>query len=273
MVEERQKNGPFADVVDFLKRVDSKDLNKRVIESLVKCGAFDAINGNRAQLMAGYEAILESIVTDRKKNVSGQISLFDMITSNVSRRSEDAYKLPEVSDFKDKDRLMMEKEVLGMYVSGHPLAEFSRELSHDGIISTAELREASEDSEKAYALDNKKVRIGGVIASKTVKTTKNNNIMAFVQLEDLFASIEVIVFPKVLEKFPELIREDSIVYVEGRISVKEDEDIKLIAESFKEITRLSEENAEADDKPEKISLYKGGQHIRIRNDIRHRQAS
>ncbi|MZQ74654.1 MAG: DNA polymerase III subunit alpha [Peptoclostridium sp.] len=258
IVEERQKNGPFADVVDFLKRVDSKDLNKRVIESLVKCGAFDAINGNRAQLMAGYEAILESIVTDRKKNVSGQISLFDMITSNVSRRSEDTYKLPDVSDFKDKDRLMMEKEVLGMYVSGHPLAEFSRELSQYGITSTAELREAAEDSERAYALDNKKVRIGGMIASKTVKTTKNNNIMAFVQLEDLFASIEVIIFPKVLEKFPELIREDSIVYVEGRISVKEDEDIKLIAESFNEITRLSEENGKAEDKIEKSVYIKVG---------------
>ncbi len=238
IVKQRGKSGDFKNFVNFCKRVDSKDLNKRVIESLVKCGAFEGLHKNRAQLMAGYEKILDSIVSDRKKNLSGQMSLFDMIQSNVNKKRGDEYALPDVEEFNERDRLFMEKEVLGLYVSGHPLSEYTKEISLNASITTEEINEASEDPEKALKMDNKSVRLGGMISGKTVKTTKNNSMMAFAQMEDLYSTVEVIIFPRVYEKYMDIIDEDAIVYVEGQLTVKEDEGIKIIAQKFEPVKKM-----------------------------------
>ncbi len=233
---ERERNGEFKDFVEFCKRVESKDLNKRVIESLIKCGAFDNISPNRAQLMAGFERILESIIDDRKKNLLGQVSLFDM----GHGKDTTIYNLPKVSEFKEREKLSLEKEVLGMYISGHPLSQYERELMLNTNINNKALTELKEDYEAFLKLDQKNVMIGGMIVNKTIKTTKRNDIMAFTTMEDLYGSIEIIVFPQILQKYSDLIKEDNIVYVKGRLSIKEDEEAKLIASEFKEIIKIED---------------------------------
>ncbi|SHJ48510.1 helix-hairpin-helix domain-containing protein [Tepidibacter formicigenes] len=236
IVLEREKNGEFKDFIQFCKRIQSKDLNKRVIESLIKCGAFDSINSNRAQLMAGFEKILESITSDRKKNLAGQVSLFEM----SNKEEENIYVLPRVSEFREKEKLSLEKEVLGMYISGHPLSQYERELKLNSNINNNILSQAKESYEEFLKLDNKDIIIGGIIINKTIKTTKRNDIMAFIELEDLYGSIEVIVFPRILQKYSHLIKEDNIVYVKGRFSIKEDENAKIIANEFEEIIKIED---------------------------------
>ncbi|WP_161937494.1 OB-fold nucleic acid binding domain-containing protein [Alkalithermobacter thermoalcaliphilus] len=235
IVMERNLNGPFKDFVDFCKRIKSKDLNKRVIESLIKCGAFDSISPNRAQLLAGFEKIINSIVEDRKKNLFGQMSLFDTTNEN-----ENLYSLPNVLEFKEKDKLFLEKEVLGMYISGHPLAEYEKELMINTSINTSIISSENLDYDQMKKLENKEIVIGGILINKTIKPTKNNDMMAFVEIEDLYGVIEVIIFPSIFKKYMNLIKEDNILYVKGKLSIKEDENPKLIASEFKEVVKISD---------------------------------
>lgn len=236
IVKEREENGEFKDFVDFAKRLDSKDTNKRVIESLIKCGAFDKISENRATLMAGYESVLESIAIDRKKNVQGQISLFDAFSSEVENSSDMILdtKLPFVKDFDEKERLNMEKEVLGMYLSGHPLSEYKSELNKKTSTNMKKIHESKDDEMGYMKLNEKEVIMGGMVIGKRIMTTKRNEIMAFIKLEDLYGTIEVIVFPQMLKKYNILLNEDSIVLIRGSLSVDDDE-IKLIARDIKDI--------------------------------------
>lgn len=238
IVAQREISGEFEDFIGFCKTVNSKDLNKRVVESLIKCGAFDSISPNRAQLMAGYEKIIESIVNDKKKNIKGQISLFEM---SDKKEESNIYTLPDVAEFKEKERLLLEKEVLGMYISGHPLSQYERELKlntnmNNFILSKYE----EEDYEKFLKMDNKDVIIGGIIISKTIKTTKRNDIMAFIEVEDLDGSIEIIVFPRILQKYSDIILEDKIIYIKGNMSIKEGENAKIIANKFEEIIKIDD---------------------------------
>ncbi len=238
IVAQREISGEFEDFIEFCKTVNSKDLNKRVIESLIKCGAFDSISPNRAQLMAGYEKIIESIINDKKKNIKGQISLFEM---GDKKEESNIYTLPDVSEFKEKYRLLLEKEVLGMYISGHPLSEYERELKLNTTINNLIISKTEEeDYEKFLKLDNKDVVIGGIIISKTIKTTKRNDIMAFIEVEDLDGSIEVIVFPRILQKYSDIILEDKIIYIKGNMSIKEGENAKIIANGFEEIIKIDD---------------------------------
>jgi DNA polymerase-3 subunit alpha len=181
IIAEREANGEFIDFNDFCKRLDSKDLNKRIIESLIKCGAFDSISENRASLMTGYEKLLESISMDRKKNLAGQMSLFDGfgMDESISDSMQSMYTLPVVKEFEEKERLYLEKEVLGMYVSGHPLSQFEEELQRNTSIDIGKINSLKEDEEVYLSLDEREVIMGGMIATKNIKTTKRNEIMAF----------------------------------------------------------------------------------------------
>jgi DNA polymerase-3 subunit alpha len=237
IAEERKVNGEFKDFIDFCKRIESKDLNKRVIESLIKCGAFDSISPNRAQLIAGYESLIESIINDRKKNIQGQVSLFDTMDIGISNEST-IYNLPRVSEFNEKEKLSLEKEVLGLYVSGHPLSQFEYELNLNTTISNNILNELKDDNEEYLKLDEKEIIIGGMIVNKTIKTTRKNDIMAFIELEDLYGSIEIMVFPQILQKYNSILKEDNIVYVKGKLSIKEEENAKIIARQFSEIKKI-----------------------------------
>lgn len=236
IVKEREENGEFKDFVDFAKRLDSKDTNKRMIESLIKCGAFDQISENRATLMAGYESVLESISMDRKKNVQGQISLFDAFSAQVEEAPEMqlSTKLPVLREFSEKEKLNMEKEVLGMYLSGHPLSEYKSELDRKTSINMKKINELKEDEKTYMKLHDREVIMGGMVIAKRIMTTKRNEIMAFITLEDLYGAIEVVVFPQTLKKFNILLNDDSIILIKGAISIDGDE-AKLIARDIKDI--------------------------------------
>lgn len=245
IVKEREENGEFKDFVDFAKRLDSKDTNKRVVESLIKCGAFDQISENRATLMAGYESVLESISMDRKKNVQGQISLFDAFSAQVEEVPDMqlSTNLPVVREFSEKERLNMEKEVLGMYLSGHPLSEYKSELDRKTSINMKKLNELKEDEKTYMKLHDREVIMGGMVIAKRIMTTKRNEIMAFITLEDLYGTIEVVVFPQTLKKFNILLNDDSIILIKGSISIDDDE-AKLIARDIKDINEEYRFNSE-----------------------------
>ncbi|WLD29727.1 DNA polymerase III subunit alpha [Clostridioides difficile] len=236
IIDERESNGLFIDLVDLVKRLDQKDTNKRVIESLIKCGAFDNISENRASLMAGYETLLESVSMDRKKNVQGQISLFDAFgDSEEDSDFQQIYNLPKRPEYEERERLNLEKEVLGMYVSGHPLSQFEKELQEKTSIDNGKLNSLKEDEESYIQMNETDAIMGGMIVNKTIKTTKRNEIMAFIELEDLYGAIEIIVFPQLLQKYNVILNEDNIIYVKGTLSIKEGENAKLIAREIKDI--------------------------------------
>ena len=245
IVKEREENGEFKDFVDFAKRLDTKDTNKRVVESLIKCGAFDQISENRATLMAGYESVLESISMDRKKNVQGQISLFDAFSAQVEEVPDMqlSTNLPVVREFSEKERLNMEKEVLGMYLSGHPLSEYKSELDRKTSINMKKINELKEDEKTYMKLHDREVIMGGMVIAKRIMTTKRNEIMAFITLEDLYGAIEVVVFPQTLKKFNILLNDDSIILIKGSISIDDDE-AKLIARDIKDINEEYQFNSE-----------------------------
>ena len=237
IVREREINGDFKDFADLVKRLDSKDLNKRVLESLIKCGAFDNISENRASLMMGYEKLLDSVSMDRKKNVKGQISLFDgfQMGEEIIEVEEEVSSIPTIEEFHERERLALEKEVLGMYVSGHPLGQYENELKNNTSIDNGKINSLKEDMEAYLNLDEKEVILGGMIANKRIQTTKKNDIMAFLELEDLYGTIEVIVFPQTLKQYNSILNEDNIIYIKGKLSIKEEESAKLIAREIRDI--------------------------------------
>ncbi|KPI46625.1 DNA polymerase III subunit alpha [Clostridioides difficile] len=236
IIDERESNGLFVDLVDLVKRLDQKDTNKRVIESLIKCGAFDNISENRASLMVGYESLLESVSMDRKKNVQGQISLFDAFgDSEEDNDFQQIYSLPKRQEYEEREKLNLEKEVLGMYVSGHPLSQFEKELQEKTSIDNGKLNSLKEDEEAYIQMNETDAIMGGMIVNKTIKTTKRNEIMAFIELEDLYGAIEIVVFPQLLQKYNVILNEDNIIYVKGTLSIKEGENAKLIAREIKDI--------------------------------------
>ncbi len=231
IIKARDERGKYEGLYDFLQRADYSVINKRAIESLIKCGAFDRLGVYRSSMLAVYEKLIEGIQLQKKTNVEGQISLFDTMEDSMSLLGN---VYPDMKEHPKKNLLAMEKEMIGLYISGHPLEEYESELKSLVTITTADLSPdtGSEDqgAENSFELDGKKATIGGIITSVKQKSTKTNNLMAFVELEDLFGTLELIVFPKVYERFRNLLIQDSIVLVEGRISQREEEAAKIICE-------------------------------------------
>ncbi|WP_130807687.1 DNA polymerase III subunit alpha [Senegalia massiliensis] len=236
IVNARKKEGKFISLTDFCGRVDSHSLNKRAIESLIKAGAFDSIKGSRAQLLAVYEKVLEGVQQDKKKNIKGQYNMF----SNSSSKDQNEIKrdlLPNIKEFPEKTLLSMEKEMMGIYVSGHPLSSYEETLNNISTLSTAELLELDGSSGK----NEKQIKIGGIIISKKNKITKNNNMMAFATLEDLFGTIELIIFPKVYDRYQKFIEEDKIVKVEGKLNIEDEGEVKIICSSITPLKKSKNE--------------------------------
>ncbi|MDK2799729.1 MAG: polymerase subunit alpha [Clostridiales bacterium] len=238
VIEERRAKGPFKSFRDFCERMSDKDLNKRLIESLIKCGAFDCFKIYRSQLMAVYEKVIDGIVQNKKRNLDGQISLFGDQSSDIQNIPIDD-DFPLINEYPTKTLLSMEKETLGMYLSGHPLEPYRSQLEQMTDAKVSDILSLTEDmsetnlSHNANVLyDGAEVTLGGIIANKKTKITKNNSLMAFITLEDLFGTIEVIIFPKTLEKYSNYILEDNIVIIKGRISIKEDEQPKILCEEI-----------------------------------------
>ncbi len=240
MIKARQEKGRFEGLYDFLQKIDYSVINKRTVESLIKCGAFDCFNVYRSRMLAVYEKMMESIQGLKKNNVEGQISMFDTMEL-VEDMAVDIY--PEIDEYPQKNLLAMEKEMLGLYISGHPLEEYKSELEASVSITTAELTtDTDPESHTAgdnFELDGKRAVMGGIIASVKQKATKTNNMMAFVELEDLYGTLEVIIFPKIYERCRSLLVQDAIVLVEGRISQREEEAAKIICDNVKPLKKYS----------------------------------
>ena len=233
---EREARGPYKDIFDFCRRVDTAECNKRVVESLIKAGAFDRTGANRPQMLLVYEQAMDANQSSRKKNVDGQVSLFDMFGGGEEPLFETQMSLPEVPDCPGRVKLQMEKEAAGVYMSGHPLDEY-REILGRMTFSTAKLETGEEDGEEARDLDGRFVDMGGILTEVKGKATRKGDYMAFVTLEDMAGQIECLVFPRVYEKYQPLLQEDAAVVISGKISVREEEAPKLLAER---VTRMEE---------------------------------
>ncbi len=229
IVQERQERGRFTNLKDFITRMADKDMNKRAIENFIKAGALDSLGGTRKQFMSVYVQILEHITRDKKNNLAGQMSLFD-IASEDSKEEFDI-RMPEVGEYSKEMLLAFEKEVLGIYISGHPMEEY-QELWRKYITNTTNDFALDEETNATRVRDQARAVIGGMITDKTIKYTKNDKVMAFLNLEDLVGNVEVVVFPKDYERYGSLLMEDAKVFIKGRVSLEEDKDGKLICEQI-----------------------------------------
>ena len=226
VVAERDARGPYSNIKDFIKRLTG-EVNKKTMESFIKAGALDSLGGTRKQFMCVYTQIMEGIQQDKKNNMAGQMSLFDLL-QGAQKEAFDV-KLPDVGEYPKEQLLSFEKELLGVYVSGHPLEEYQEIWEKHITAKTAEFI-MQEDTNEAAVEDGSVVTIGGMIADKKIKYTKDNKVMAILKLEDLVGSVEVFVFPKKYEKYSAKLTEDNKIFIQGRVSVEEDKDAKLMCE-------------------------------------------
>ncbi|MBR2639414.1 MAG: DNA polymerase III subunit alpha, partial [Oscillospiraceae bacterium] len=222
IISERQMNGKYKGFTDFCKRAYGRELNKRTLESLIKCGALDSFSVNRRQMLSGYESILSSIDAEKKANVSGQMSLF----GGFEEQHDEEDNLPRVSEYSLRELLNMEKETTGLYLSGHPMNEYNDILEKIGASKVLDIKRMNTEE------GEKRVRLCGIVLSKKMKTTKSNDVMAFVTLEDTTGSLEALVFPRILQESGGIINVNEAVVVEARVSSREDEETKLVAERF-----------------------------------------
>mgnify|MGYP000295691793 FL=1 len=237
IVEERKIRGPFTTLKDFITRLSGREVNKRTIENFIKAGALDGLEGNRRQKMMIYGSLLDALNQEKKTTMAGQMTLFDIAPEEDKADYE--IKLPNVEEYDKEVLLGFEKEVLGIYISGHPLEEYMERLKKNTNAVTTDFV-LDEETGTLKVSDGAKVRIGGMITDKVIKYTKSNKAMAFITLEDLVGTVEIIIFPKDYERYAKYLENDAKVFVEGRVTAEEDRNGKLICEkiiSFDEVKR------------------------------------
>ena len=249
IIAERDANGPFKSFTDFCERVSGEAVNKKCIESLIKAGTFSEFPETRATLLASFELITDTIQSYNKKGMNGQVSMFDLGNTEEDQNNlnEVKYNYKELPEMSEKELLSMEKEMLGIYVSGHPLEKIRNQIIATTNISSAQMKEIdeinsiSEDEgnsdirvkERNRFVDGQEVKIAGIITSVKKKYTKNNKIMAFITLEDLYGSVEIIVFEPTYLKAQNILVEENIVIIDGRLSVREDDATKIVAREIR----------------------------------------
>ena len=238
IIAERKAGGPYVDLSDFIHRLPGKDVNKRVVENLIKSGAFDSFPANRRQMMLIYGQIMDEAAQKKKTELAGQMSLFDF----AAEEDKEAFKvkIPVVAEYNKGDLLAFEKEVLGFYISGHPLEEYEEQWKR-GISHVTTDFLPPEEGELPKVHDGERATVGGMITTKTMKATKTNKMMAFVTIEDLVGTVEVIVFPRDYEKIGKMLNVDDKVFVSGRISAEEDRASKMILESIRPFSEPKKE--------------------------------
>lgn len=234
MIAER----PFTDFTDFCDKVDHKELNKKAVESLIKSGAFDNFQHNRAQLLASFDKIVDAIHNEKRRNAKGQLSMFSL-DSMSNANSGLLNQMAKVDELKDRVKLSFEKDVLGLYLTGHPLNEYKSLVNKVSSMNLSELKEAAQDGNFQKKYDGKQFMLAGMLIHKRNMTTKTGKIMSFIQVEDLYDAIEIIVFPKVYDRCFHLLKEDQFLIVSGRLNFKEEEEPKLLAD---QIMVLNEDN-------------------------------
>ena len=254
IVEERKENGAFKSFTDFCERIADKEVNKKCIESLIKSGAFDEFEQTRSTLLASFEGIIDIIQSEKKKGLSGQVSMFDLGTEEEKEElNEKKYTFEEHKELPEKELLSLEKEMLGIYISGHPLEKLREQIEKQTNINTLELKELDEQMQttgddetlelikqntKPKFQDGQNVKYAGIITSIKKKYTKNNKIMAFVTIEDLYGTAEVIVFENAYLKAGRSLVEENIVLVDGRLSIREDDTTTIIANELQLLLQM-----------------------------------
>ena len=237
ILAERSARGMFSSLKDFLDRISCVEINKRAVENFIKAGAMDGLKGTRKQKMFSFGPMMDSISQNKKNSMTGQMSLFDLISKEERKEYEDV--MPDVGEYEKEVLLGFEKEVLGVYISGHPLEEYEGRWKKNITATTADFL-LDEETGSAKVKDGAKVMIGGMITDKTIKYTKNNQTMAFLTIEDLLGTVEVVVFPRDYEKNQTLMQKEAKVFIRGRANVEEEKNGKIICEkvySFDEARR------------------------------------
>ena len=256
IVKKRELNGKYKGFTDFCERIANEAVNKKCIESLIKAGVFDEFVETRSTLLCSFERIIDVIQNSNKKSISGQVSMFDLGTTEEKEKlNELKYVFEELPEMNKKELLSIEKEMLGIYISGHPLEKFKRQIELNTTISSIDIRNSigsdniEEESNinllsnnlsnnlsnsKSKFVDGQKVKYAGIISSIKKKYTKNNKIMAFVTIEDLYGTVEILVFENVYINAGRSLSEENIVIVEGRLSIREEESATIIASEIKD---------------------------------------
>lgn len=238
ILEERDAGGIYTTLQSFVERVSCKEVNKRTVENLIKSGAFDGLDGNRQQMMLIYNVLIDSQNQEKKKSMAGQMSLFDLVSEEEKKAFEIQY--PDVEEYQKEILLGFEKEVIGIYLTGHPLEEYEEKWRKNISAVTSDFL-LDEETGEVKVKDNQHVTVGGMITEKTIKYTKTNKTMAFVTLEDLFGTVEIIIFPKDYEKYHHLLNEDEKIFISGHANVEEDKNGKLICSSIRSFDDLRRE--------------------------------
>ena len=229
IVREREEHGEYTSLKTFIER-NIDQINKRVVENLIKAGALDCLEGNRNQKMTVYTQIIDSINQDKKHTMAGQLSLFDIASEEDKKEFE--IRMPQASEYPKETILTFEKEVLGIYLSGHPLERY-RNMMEKMISAKTSDFQPDDETGIPEVYDNQKVIVGGMITDKTIKYTKNNKVMAFLTVEDLVGTVEVVVFPRDYEKCQMFLNEDARLFIQGRVSAEDDKASKLILEKVR----------------------------------------
>ncbi len=243
LVEERRERGAFTGLKEFITRMMHTEINKRTVENFIKAGALDSLNGTRKQFMIIYAQLMDRVSKEQKDSLAGQMSLFDI--ADEETKEEFDLRMPDVGEYPKEMLLAFEKEVLGIYISGHPLEAY-QELWERNISNNTGDFMLDEEIGSVRVRDQERVTLGGIIAGKNVKYTRNDKVMAFLTLEDMIGSVEVVVFPRQYEKYSAVLEEDAKVFVRGHANVEEDKDAKLICDeirTFEEVRQSEERNS------------------------------
>lgn len=238
IVEERKRGGNYTSLKNFIERLSGREVNKRTVESFIKSGALDSLGGNRHQLMMIYGPLMDSVNQEKKNSLSGQLTLFDLMGEEEKKEYE--ITLPDVEEYEKEQLLAYEKEVLGFYVSGHPLEKYEG-IWKKHITNVTTDFALDEETGATRVMDGAKATVGGMITAKSIKYTRTNQTMAFLTLEDLVGNVEVVVFPRDYEKNRDLLTEEEKVFITGRISSEEDKASKLICEKIQRFEEISRE--------------------------------
>ena len=249
LLTEREKGGPFTDFMDFCDRMFDQDLNRRVVESLIKSGAFDRMGYRRSQLMHVYGQVLDGIAASRKRNVEGQLDLFGFGggTADDGPAPLPALHLPNLPEYSPQELMSMEKETTGLYLSGHPMDQYRELARRKGAVSIGSILSdfQREEGPQEYR-DNQRVSVAGIISTYRTRTTRNNTLMAYVTLEDDTASMELLCFSRVLEESGSYIRENSAILVTGKISVRDEKEPQLMVDAIRPLTEVEAQGIPAE---------------------------
>lgn len=261
LAEEREKNGLFKSFSDFVNRMVGQDMNKRAVEGLIRCGAFDSMGIYRSQLLSVFESVIDGTAKSQRDNVAGQMSLFDFAEPEDTAADID---FPNISEYPKNELLKMEKETIGIYLSGHPMEAYAAKVAEitpytiGNILSSVEIDEDGNYKQIEGGLrDNDHITVCGIIETRKNKTTRKNAQMAFISLEDVYGAVEVIVFPKTLSVYSPKLQEGNIVVVSGRISIREEEEPKLLCEAVSLIDEVTASKTLYINLPEKSAVYLG----------------